>query len=52
MKQCKDCIHYRWMEDVYDDGSYIHIEYCNDDTDRPCYYHQPACECFFDKEGE
>lgn len=45
-ERCKDCAHYRWIEDTYDDGSYIPTEYCDDDCDRECSYHNPACEHF------
>ena len=25
---CGDCAHYRWNEDLYDDGTYIENSYC------------------------
>lgn len=48
-KTCEKCAHFRWIEDVYDDGSYTDYEYC-DLSDaynyRKCSYGRPACECF------
>ena len=46
MGVCGECIHYRWIEDLYDDGSYIESEYCDGDTNRDCSYHHNACEHF------
>lgn len=36
MKCCGDCDFYRWIEDLYGDGSYVEYEYCEDDEARPC----------------
>ena len=47
-KLCKNCVYYRWIDDTYDDGSYIATEYCDDDPYRYCIYDQPACEHFKD----
>lgn len=46
MKCCGDCDFYRWIEDLYGDGSYVEYEYCDDDENRPCSAKKPACDCF------
>lgn len=43
---CGDCVHYRIVEDYYDDGSYTEVEYCDGDNYRPCSYYREACEHF------
>ena len=45
-KHCGNCIHYRWIEDGYDDGTYIPMTYCDDDPMRDCECDNPACEFY------
>lgn len=43
---CNECVHYRWIEDLYDDGTYVNYEYCDGDVYNDCSYYQPACKNF------
>lgn len=42
---CGNCEHWRWIEDLYDDGTYIESNYCMMDHDayRDTEYNSPPC---------
>lgn len=43
-RYCGSCEHYCWIEDYYDDGSYVNEEFCEEKLDDPCTYYQRACD--------
>lgn len=45
-RQCCECVHYRFIENYYNDESYVNVEYCDGDIYRPCSAYREACEHF------
>lgn len=52
VKHCGNCKHWRWIEDTYDDGTYIESTYCMNDMEvyRDTDYNSPPCD-FYECDG-